>query len=140
MSRPLYRPEYCDQVIDFVGTGHSIEGFAGHIGVHRDTVYHWKELYPEFAEAMRIAQDKRIVVIEDMLMEIARTGKGNASAAIFIAKNRGEMKDDFGLDHTTKGEKITNTVSDGDFAKLMATYAAHRGAESGGLEGASVPK
>ena len=41
-------------------------------------------------------------------MQVASTGEGNASAAIFGVKNRSqeEWKDKHDIDHTTNGESI----------------------------------
>lgn len=104
MCRPLYKPEYCADAIEYIGSGHSIESWAGKIGIHRDTVYNWKDQHPDFADAMVIAKTKTIGFYEDLLLKIAQSG--NASAAIFLAKNRAGMRDDFGVDHTSGGEKL----------------------------------
>lgn len=53
-----YKPEYCQQVIDYMSEGRTFQAFAGFISVNRDTLYKWIEKHPEFAEAKKLAEDK----------------------------------------------------------------------------------
>jgi hypothetical protein len=46
-----YKPEYCEQIVEFLAKGHSVGAFAGHVGVHRDTVYEWAKTFPKFDDA-----------------------------------------------------------------------------------------
>lgn len=88
-GRPTkYKADYCEQVIDSGGKGHSITAFAGSIGVARSTVFAWAKEYPEFADAMEIAKAKATEFWEKILITIAEGGDGHATAAIFGLKNR----------------------------------------------------
>ncbi len=49
-----YDPKYCQEIIDFLGQGFSIEAFAGYLGMAIDTIYQWDKKHPEFSEAKKI--------------------------------------------------------------------------------------
>jgi len=88
-GRPTkYKPEYCQQAIDYMADGYSVTAFAGHIQVARSTVFKWAEDNPEFSDALKTAQAMAAMWWEDTLRNVAKTGDGNASAAIFGVKNR----------------------------------------------------
>ena len=57
MGRPsLYRPEYCDKLIDWAKQGLGYESFASVPGVSIQTLYDWEKAHPEFLEAKKKAQ------------------------------------------------------------------------------------
>lgn len=124
MARPTkYDPEYCERAIEFMSEGYSTKAFAGSIGVSLSTVYKWMEEYPEFSESIKAAQAAGAMWWEKTLRQVASTGDGNASAAIFGVKNRSqeEWKDKIEQDHTssdgsmspTRIELIAPNVKDG---------------------------
>ena len=103
-GRPTdYKPEYCELVIEFMSDGYSVAAFAGHIRVARSTIYKWADEHKEFSDALKAAQAMAARWWEDALRQVALTGQGNASAAIFALKNRGcdEWRDKQELDHTS---------------------------------------
>lgn len=58
-GRPTdYREEFCDMVIEHMGTGKSLASFASYIGTHRATLYDWMKAHPQFHDAFKKAQDK----------------------------------------------------------------------------------
>lgn len=104
-----YKPEHDQQVIDFIGSGHSLEAFAGNIGVGRTAVYAWRERHPSFGSAIEKALDLRTEFCEKLLKRIAITGKGNASTAIFLSKNWTSMRDQTQMDVTSGGATLQNS-------------------------------
>lgn len=93
IGRPtLYKPEYCDLLIQHMGKGFSFEAFAGEIGVNRDTIYEWLQTYSQFSDAKKTAAELNRKFWEQVGIDIATgTGKaaaGNATAFIFNMKNR----------------------------------------------------
>lgn len=85
-GRPsLYRPQYCADVVEAMGAGHSFTAFAGMIGVSKDTLYEWKRTHPEFAEASEVAKPARLLFLERRLLEADTTQK--VSSSIFALKN-----------------------------------------------------
>jgi hypothetical protein len=133
-----YEERFCQEVIDFVGSGHSLEAFAGRIGTTRQTVYHWKEMHPEFKEAVQQAFDRRNILMEQMLKDLANgTSKGSAAAAIFIAKNFTAMRDQSSLDLTTLGQKI-NLVTYGDADNLKKALEQEKNVGSGEASGSDT--
>lgn len=105
-----YSPAYCEEVIQFLAQGHSVTAFAGEIGVARSTVFKWAAEIPEFSDALSIGQAKAVATWERVLLEIARNGGGNATAAIFALKNR--APDDW-------REKVVNEHTGPDGAPLV---------------------
>lgn len=75
--------------------GYSVTALAGHIGVARSTVFKWAEENEEFSDALKSGQASAALWWEKTLRQVALTGDGNASAAIFGVKNRSseEWKD-----------------------------------------------
>jgi len=52
-----YKPEYCQQIIEHVGVeGNTIRSFATFIRVHKDTLYEWATVHPDFSAALKQAQ------------------------------------------------------------------------------------
>ena len=103
-GRPTkYDPKYCDAVVEYMKDGYSVTAFAGYIGVARSTVFRWADEHEEFSDALKAGQAMAARWWEDALREVATTGKGNASAAIFGVKNRSseDYKDKQELDHSS---------------------------------------
>jgi transposase len=129
-GRPtLYRPEYCDRVIEFMQQGYSLIGFAGEIGVSYDATRNWELAYPEFADAVKIARAKASRWWEERCRDLA-TGKGGgapgrATAIIFGLKNRckEEWRD---LVHTSSELNVNVAVTDarGSVANKLGKIAA----------------
>jgi hypothetical protein len=85
-GRPsLYRPEYCEQVMDYMRKGHSLSAFAGSIECARETVYEWMSKHPEFSEAVSRGRSMRLVPWEEKLMKCERGAE--VAATIFALKN-----------------------------------------------------
>lgn len=56
LGRPtLYKPEYCQMLIDHMANGDSLTDFAALIDVHIDTIYEWAKVYSDFSEAKKRA-------------------------------------------------------------------------------------
>ena len=83
-----YDPKYCAEVIEFLAKGHSVTAFAGSIRVSRSTVFNWADTNPEFLDALKVGQARATQFWEAILANVATSGKGNATAAIFGLKNR----------------------------------------------------
>ena len=105
MARPTkYHPKYCDEAFNFMREGYSTKAFAGHIGVSLSTIYKWMDEHQEFSEAIKTAQAAGALWWETTLKNVASTGDGNASAAIFGVKNRSQEEWKDKLDHNHQSE------------------------------------
>lgn len=52
IGRPTeYKPEYCQELIEFMGKGYSQEAFCGHVKISKQTLYNWYDEYPDFLDA-----------------------------------------------------------------------------------------
>lgn len=57
-GRPTdYKPEYCEQVIEWGKQGKSWTWIAAELGVIRQTLYNWKDEHPEFLDALTRARE-----------------------------------------------------------------------------------
>jgi len=105
-GRPsLFKPEYCDQLVDHMSGGRSYETFAPKVKVHRDTLYAWEKEFPVWLEAKKIAFDLCLAWWEDQgisgLYSTTEYEDGkpvssrsmNASLWIFNMKNRFKWRD-----------------------------------------------
>jgi hypothetical protein len=96
MGRPSsYNPDFCEMAVEFLRDGYSVTALAGHLKCARSSVFKWAEEHKEFSDALKTGQALAALWWEKRLREVARTGVGSASAAIFGVKNRSraEWKD-----------------------------------------------
>lgn len=117
-GRPsTYRPEYCEQLIEFMSKGHSIRAFAASIKVHSDTIYSWAKKHEEFSGAIKKGKEACQLWWEKLGMALA-TGykdashdyrKGNPTVFIWMTKNLLGWSDK--LDIHQEVEPITLTIN-----------------------------
>jgi hypothetical protein len=81
----LYKPEYCDLVVDKMADGISLTAFAGSIRVAKETVYAWMSDHSEFSDAVARGRAARVLKLELKLLS-ARYG-AQSSASIFALRN-----------------------------------------------------
>jgi hypothetical protein len=89
-GRPtLYKPEYCQMLIDFMGQGYSFEAFAGHIGTCADQIYRWTKDQPDFLKAKKDGFAANRIFWEGKGIKGQNRGKDfNATVWVFNMKNR----------------------------------------------------
>lgn len=92
-----YKPEHCQALIDFMSKGYSFEAFAGSIDTHKDTLYQWCKVHPEFSDAKRLAFAKCQIFWEEIGLRGMWTEDGgpklNTGNYIFQMKNRFKWTD-----------------------------------------------
>ena len=117
MSNPVgrpskYDPKYCAMAVNFLRDGYSVTALAGKLGVARSTVFKWAEENEEFSDALKTGQALAALFWEDRLRDVAMTGEGNATAAIFGVKNRSreEWRDKHEVDHSSTDGSMKPTV------------------------------
>lgn len=140
MARPSsYDPAYCDAAVEFMAGGYSITAFAGHVGVTRSTVFAWMNAHPEFQDSVKRGTAAATKFWEAANIELALTGKGNATACIFGLKNRAseDWKDIQEHRHEVTRVYDFNGISDTDLAALESIVRAAGPAE--GDTGGAVP-
>ena len=55
-----YKKKYCKQVVEHLSSGFSFESFGAVIDVHRDSLYEWRKVHPEFSDAIKTGQLKAL--------------------------------------------------------------------------------
>lgn len=83
-----YRPEFCQDVVEYMGQGFSKEAFAGKIGVSSQQIYRWMKKHKQFRTAIRKAENACQNFWEELGIRLVLAGQGNATAWIFNMKNR----------------------------------------------------
>jgi hypothetical protein len=87
-GRPtLYRPEYCDQVVEWMAKGFTATAAAGKMGFYYDLFNDWAKKHPEFAQALKEGRAERIAKLEEELMSLGGSKDGPmVTARIFALK------------------------------------------------------
>jgi hypothetical protein len=65
--------------------GFSYESFAGTIGTHRDTLYQWEKVHPEFSDAKKQGVEMSAIRWERTLMNHADGDIKTGTAAVIFA-------------------------------------------------------
>jgi hypothetical protein len=82
-----YDPKYCEEMITLCSQGHSITGFAGSIGVCRDTLTEWGNVHPEFSLAIKRAKAAAAFAVERDGNRLRAGQPGSNAMTIFQLKN-----------------------------------------------------
>ena len=118
--KSLYKPEYCQLLIDHMRSGLSFSTFSGVVEVTRKTLYKWVEIYPEFSDAKSIAFSKSQMFYEKLLRNKASGVSGSrgydTSCIIFSLKTR--FHKDYSEKHEEKEDMNINITIDNNDAKL----------------------
>ena len=108
-GRPtVYKPEYCEMLIQHMKEGLSFEAFGGVTGHSKQTLYEWIEKFPEFGDSKRRGEllsqlwwEK--IGVERLISQSWHQGGSkalNASVWIFNMKNRFGWRDRHDIEHT----------------------------------------
>lgn len=88
-GRPTkYEKKYCQQLIDHMAKGLSLESFAGEIGTCKQTIYTWRDKHKDFMDALKRGRAKQQLTLEKLMMaQAVGKVKGSPASMIFILKN-----------------------------------------------------
>lgn len=70
-----YKPEYCEQIVEYMSQGKHVIQFAAKVGTSKATVYRWADEHPEFRDALNDAQAASAAWWIDLHQDTA-SGKG----------------------------------------------------------------
>lgn len=83
-----YKKAYCEEIKTLMKQGYSVTQVASHLEIHRDTIYEWAKIHPEFSDALKIGKMHLEHWYISLFKEIALgKRKGNPVAAIWLSKN-----------------------------------------------------
>jgi hypothetical protein len=122
-GRPtLYRPEYCQRAIDYMGQGYSVTALAGHLGMSKDAIYDWINHYPDFCHAVNMGRAARVAALEAKLLSTSH-GVG-VTAAIFALKNADpdEWQDRYNTESTVNVR--VERIPDHELMRIASTARA----------------
>ena len=118
-GRPtLYRPEYCQRAIDYMGQGYSVTALAGELQIAKETIYLWIREHADFMHAINRGRAARVAALEAKLLTTPQ-GVG-VTAAIFALKNADpdEWQDRYNTE--TKVNVSIEHVSDAELLAIIA--------------------
>jgi transposase-like protein len=95
-----YLKKYCEELVEHMAQGLSVEAFAGRIGITKKTLYNWMDQHPEFLHAKLIGDQKSALWWEQAGRKGLFSGKFSASTWIFNMKNRHGWLDRFETTNT----------------------------------------
>lgn len=104
LGRPsLYKPEYCERVVELGKLGYSPMQIAAELDIDRATLYNWSDQFPEFFTALKRAKVYEQAWWEKTGMEGLVSGKFNAmvwskSVAARFREDYTERKEVSGID------------------------------------------
>lgn len=107
MARPTkYDPNtILPKMAEAIEKGMFIEELAAHLGVSRETIYQWEQEYTEFSDTVKALREAAQRKVAKLLASHATEDRpGNASVAIFIAKNVLGWRDRQEVEQTVKGD------------------------------------
>lgn len=127
IGRPsLYKPEYCESVIEWGAMGKSLTWMAAEIGVSRDTIHEWIKVHPAFSDATKRAMAKSQQWWEDagqggiLMPGFSAAGWAKNMACRFSAEWRDKTETALvGADGGPVKTESTVTISPEDAYKLM---------------------
>lgn len=86
MGRPSeYKESYGEEILQLMASGLSLAAAAADLGFHRDTIYEWEKVHPEFSDTIKVARSKRQLFLERRLLA-AEIGP-IVTSSIFALKN-----------------------------------------------------
>jgi hypothetical protein len=112
-GRPtIYKPEYCDLMIEMLSEGASFTEFRAAVGgVSRQTLSNWREQNPEFLDAYSRAEAIGQAYWEKRLRtEIMFDNKANAALVKLYFANRFNWHDKQATDHTSSDGSMKPSV------------------------------
>lgn len=112
MGRPTkYKEEYCEDIYKFMAEGKSKEAWAGSKGFSKHRIYDWAEKHKKFRHAVKRGEAACQNFWEEMGIQMALAGAGNATVWIFNMKNRFKWKDR--SDVTTDDKQLPSPIYGG---------------------------
>jgi transposase len=118
-GRPTtYRPEYVEQVVAVCAEGYSLTGFAGKIGVGRDTISEWAKVHPEFSAAVNRPKAARAAWWEERAREVAEKGGSGGQSTMVIFGLKNHAPEDY-----REKQEIEHSGSVGFAERLVAARA-----------------
>ncbi|MSP76092.1 MAG: hypothetical protein EXR12_08145 [Rhodospirillaceae bacterium] len=109
-GRPtLYRPVFCDQIVEAMATGLSAEAAAARIGISARSLFYWQRQHPEFLQAIQEGRHKCLLFWEERALEMAGGAPGNSQIVILALKNRSRAA--YGWHHDS--QRVEHSGPDG---------------------------
>lgn len=93
-GRPtLYRPEYCERIIELAKEGKSVAEWASDIGVARSSLWEWCQEHEDFSAAFMRAKTEEQAALERLARE--NFGNKNFNANLWIKSAQARFRDDY---------------------------------------------
>lgn len=118
-GRPsLYKPAYCDEVINMMATGYSLTAAMASLGFVRQTAHDWAALHPEFAYAIALGHAKRSMKLEELGLAAASGPQVTFVMKALANCNVEDFRERKEVEHTHNVKPAE--LSDDDLASIAA--------------------
>lgn len=83
-----YKKAHCEKVKELMREGYSVTQIASKLEIHKDTLYEWAKVHPEFSDALKVGKMHLESWYTSLFKQMA-VGKikGSPAAAIWLSKN-----------------------------------------------------
>jgi transposase-like protein len=89
VGRPTkYDPAFCQQIIDEMAKGFSLDAASVRIGVNASSLYAWQKEHPDFSKAIEEGRRKAIQWWEERALNVAEGKPGNQQMISLALRNR----------------------------------------------------
>ena len=95
IGRPTdYRPEFCEDIVQFCAEGNSLTAWCAKVGIARQTLYRWLDTQPAFCDAVSRARVAACTWWESQVKAGLQDRNFNTRAAEFMMGN--QFRDEYG--------------------------------------------
>jgi hypothetical protein len=108
-----YKPAIGNEIINLMAEGLSITASAAALGFHRDTIYEWEKVHPDFSDSIKVARGKRTLFLERRLL--GAVDGPIVTSSIFALKNACP-------DEWLEKQSVEHTGSGGGPLQFMTVY------------------
>lgn len=126
VSRYVYKPEYCEKLVEMGKKGETVAMFCRDVGIYKDLFYEWVETYLDFKDAKK-KHDVNWEANSDQLGVLAQRGeiKGFALGVwIWNRKNKLKERDSYSIEQANSIQPVIVELSNGNQLKLEMKHVA----------------
>lgn len=118
-GRPtLYKPSYCDEVVNMMATGYSLTAAMASLGFTRSRAHEWADIHPEFRDAIALGHAKRSMKLEELGLAAASGPQVTFVMKALANCNVEDFRERKEVEHTHNVKPAE--LSDDDLASIAA--------------------
>ena len=96
MARPSkYDPSYCQIAEDYLAEGYSKNTVSAKLDIHKDTLYEWIKVHPEFSDSISKGMARGQQMFETLLLEKTKNKRNNTHENLLMFTLKTRFKDTY---------------------------------------------